>query len=102
MENKLKNASESINEICEKFLDYLRDVLSGQRKTDDKCLENYAKASRNVTDVMNNKYEGNNKDKKLDEAEEFLNEADKHKDEGFGPVLEDVIPSLRDEIKKLR
>ncbi len=102
MKIQLKSASESISEICGKFHNYLKDVLSGNRETDDKCLENYAKASRNVTDVMNNKYEGNNKDKKLDEAEEFLNEADKHKDEGFGPVLEDAISSLSEEIKKLR
>ncbi|MBO4752785.1 MAG: hypothetical protein J5526_08630 [Bacteroidales bacterium] len=102
MENKLKNATESISEICGKFLDFLKEVLSGKRKSDDNCLENYAKASRNVTDVMNNEYDDDDKKNKLDEADEFLNEAEKYKGSGFGPVLEDVIPSLRGEIEKLR
>lgn len=95
-----------MNDLISNFADevrqYILDVLSGKKKTEDKCLDNYAKAARKYVELTN-KSEGEATEEELKQIEKYLEDATQHIINcGFGEMIDNAISQLKAEVEELR
>ena len=77
------------------------DVLSGREKTEDKCLDNYAKAARKYVELTN-KSESETTEEELNQIEKHLGDATLHINCGFGEIIDNAISQLKAEVEELK
>lgn len=94
-----------MNDLISNFADevrqYILDVLSGKKETEDKCLDNYAKAVRKYVELAN-KSEDDVTEEELNQIENFLEDATIHINCGFGEMIDNAISQLKAEVEELK
>ena len=98
---KVIKMNDLISNFADEVRQYILDVLSGKKKTEDKCLDNYAKAARKYVELTN-KSEGEATEEELNQIEKYLEDATLHINCGFGEIIDNAISQLKAEVEELR
>ncbi len=80
---------------------YIHDVLSGNKNTNDICLENFAKAYIEYEKILNNPT-GKFPDDVFEQIEKYLEIASKNSNRGFGEIISKAIPQLKTLVTALK
>ena len=90
-----------VSNFAEEVRQYVLDVMKGKKKTEDKCLDNFAKAARSYESLLN-KPQGEISEEELEEIEDYLAKATKYNSCGFGEIIDNSISQLKSSVEKLR
>lgn len=98
---KVIKMNDLISNFADEVRQYILDVLSGKKKTEDKCLDNYAKAARKYVELTN-KSESEATEEELNQIEKHLRDATLHINCGFGEIIDNAISQLKAEVEVVR